>query len=288
MSRHCNSSCARNDLVYYPSKEDQAPTRAYNIALTALCYHGIDQYTCALRICLDPGTIIASCFHYWLLTVIKSFLTGAFVYAALTPGTSRPPKTTKLLGLYSPDLVQQHSMPAKYSHVKKRSASGLLKKSGQGTPYAVKDSPPTHNHGQHGHGHTFTHGHGHHKLNPLIDRSISQAMTAVAQLEPAISELERAIARILLIRYEHDIARLFSTRLYSLSLVQLPTFVMRCLSLGGPSWLAWNYNCDEIKDFFRALISMDMRQAGERVATKSVLWSYTALRQFVCGNLFHW
>jgi hypothetical protein len=31
----------------------------------------------------------------------------------------------------------------------------------------------------------------------------------------AVSQLERAIARILLIRYEQDIARLFSTRLYN-------------------------------------------------------------------------
>jgi hypothetical protein len=97
----------------------------------------------------------------------------------------------------------------------------------------------------------------------------------------AVSQLERAIARILLIRYEQDIARLFSTRLYSIALVHLPTFVMRCVSLGGPSWVAFNADGDEIKDFFRAAISMDMRQAGERVATKSVLWSYTALRHFV-------
>lgn len=97
----------------------------------------------------------------------------------------------------------------------------------------------------------------------------------------AVSQLERAIARILLIRYEHDIARLFSTRLYSVALVHLPTFVMRCISLGGPSWLVYNHDSEEIKDFFRAAMSMDMRQAGERVATKSVLWSYTALRHFV-------
>lgn len=175
-------------------------------------------------------------------------------------------------------------MAPKYSHVKKRPAPGPRKKGGQGTPQTVKDTSANHNHGQiHSQRHNFSHmhAHRHHKLSPLIDRSISHAMSAVAQLEPAISELERAIARILLIRYEQDIARLFSTRLYSLSLVQLPTFVMRCLSLGGPSWLAWNYNCDEVKDFFRALIAMDLREAGERVATKSVLWSYTALRQFV-------
>ncbi|CAK5280717.1 unnamed protein product [Mycena citricolor] len=115
-------------------------------------------------------------------------------------------------------------MPAKYSHVKKAAAAGALKKSSHAKSGQTRSGVPS---------------------NPHADRSISKAMTAV-------SKLERAIARILLIRYEQDIARLFSTRLYSIALVHLPTFVMR----------------------------MDMRQAGERVATKSVLWSYTALRHF--------
>jgi hypothetical protein len=149
-------------------------------------------------------------------------------------------------------------MPAKYSHVKKRSASGLLKKSStNGDIQTAKDAPLNHR-----------------SPNPHIDKSLTQAMSAVSQLE-------RAIARILLIRYEQDIARLFSTRLYSIALVHLPTFMMRCISVGGPGWVAFNSDSDEIKDFFRAAISMDMRQAGERVATKSVLWSYTALRHFV-------
>jgi RNA polymerase II-associated protein 3 len=104
----------------------------------------------------------------------------------------------------------------------------------------------------------------------------------------AVSQLERAIARILLIRYEHDLARLYSTRLYSIALVHLPTFMMRCITVGGPGWVAHNSDCDEIKDFFRAAISMDMRQAGERVATKSVLWSYTALRHFVRSDSLLW
>ncbi|KAF7335449.1 Outer envelope protein 64, chloroplastic [Mycena venus] len=148
-------------------------------------------------------------------------------------------------------------MPAKYSHVKKRSAAGALKKSpsGKSSSHQAARSAP----------------------NPHTDRGISQAMTAVSQLE-------RAIARLLLLRYEHDIARLFSTRLYSIALVHLPTFVMRCVALAGPGWVAHNADADEIKDFFRAAISMDMRQAGERVATKSVLWSYTALRHFALSN----
>lgn len=149
-------------------------------------------------------------------------------------------------------------MPPKYSHVKKRSASGLLKKEKNGH-HIVKES------------------HHARSLNPHVDRSITQATSAV-------SLLERAIARILLVRFDQDIARLFSTRLYSIALVHLPTLVMRCVTLGGPGWLAFNHDSDEIKDYFRAAISMDMRQAGERVATKSVLWSYTALRHFAMSN----
>ncbi|KAG2145332.1 uncharacterized protein EDB93DRAFT_1151689 [Suillus bovinus] len=56
---------------------------------------------------------------------------------------------------------------------------------------------------------------------------------------------------------------------------------MRCITVGGPSWVAYNADCEEIRDFFRSVVSMDLRQAGERVSTKSVLWSYTALREFV-------
>ena len=152
-------------------------------------------------------------------------------------------------------------MPAKYSHVKKRSASGLLKKE--------KNSPNGH--------HIIKDIHQPRAPNPHVDRNITQALSAVSQLE-------RTISRILLLRYEQDIARLYSTRLYSIALVHLPTLVMRCVTLGGPGWLAYNHDSEEIKDFFRAAISMDMRQAGERVATKSVLWSYTALRHFVRAN----
>ena len=153
-------------------------------------------------------------------------------------------------------------MPAKkYSHVKKKTAS---KKSG-----STSNGHHTTHDGQN-HYHNTRSG----SSDPNIDRSITQAMSAV-------SKLERAIARILLIRYEQDIARLFSTRLYSIALIHLPTLMMRCAMVAGPGWIANNADSNEVKDFFRAVISMDMRQAGERVATKSVLWSYTALRHFV-------
>lgn len=145
-------------------------------------------------------------------------------------------------------------MPMKYSHVKKRSSNSTPRKGNRNLVYS---------------------GDPHRNPNPHLDRSITQAMTAV-------SELERSIARILLLRYEQDIARLYSARLHNVALMYLPKLIIDCVDQASPGWIAANADSDEVKDFFRGAIAMDMRQAGERVATKSVLWSYTALRHFVC------
>ncbi|CDO75122.1 hypothetical protein BN946_scf185010.g47 [Trametes cinnabarina] len=156
-------------------------------------------------------------------------------------------------------------MPAKYSHVKKRAVAAKKQSSNNAST-------------SHSHGHHHDHSHKDHRNpSPHTDKSITQAASAVAKLE-------RTIARIILIRFEQDIVRLFSTHLYCVALLHLPTFVLRCITVGGPSWVAANADCDEIKDFFRAAIAMDLRQAGERVATKSVLWTYTALRHFAKSN----
>ncbi|KAN0092589.1 hypothetical protein V8E55_003373 [Tylopilus felleus] len=155
-------------------------------------------------------------------------------------------------------------MPAKYSHVKKRPNAGNKKKAGtSSTNVAGSSNAKDH--------------HNHKRIPAHIDRGISNAMTAVSQLE-------RAIARIFLLRFEQDISRLFSTHLYCVALIHLPTFVMRCITVGGPGWVAHNADCEDIKDFFRSVVSMELRQSGERVATKSVLWSYTALRDFALSN----
>ncbi|CCM04222.1 uncharacterized protein FIBRA_06389 [Fibroporia radiculosa] len=159
-------------------------------------------------------------------------------------------------------------MPAKYSHVKKR-ASAQQRKSNST------------NHTSHSHLHFRHPPNDHRNPNPHLDRQIGKTVT---EAMTAVSQLERAIARILLKRFEQDIARLYSTHLYFIALYQLPTFIMRCTVIGGPGWVAYNADCDEIKDFFRSVISMDLRQAGERVATKSVLWSYTALRHFAISH----
>lgn len=163
------------------------------------------------------------------------------------------------------------SMPAKYSHVKRRPALGPKKKVTNGS---------TSNAGN-GNEHSKD-NQAQKKLAAHIERGITNSMMT------AVSQLERAIARIFLIRFEQDIARLFSTHLYCVSLIHLPTFVMRCISVGGPGWVAYNADCEEIKDFFRSVVSMELRQSGERVATKSVLWSYTALRDFVSSPLVLW
>lgn len=112
-------------------------------------------------------------------------------------------------------------------------------------------------------------------LSAPLDTGVAKTMTSIAQLE-------RCIARILLLRYQQDIARLFSTRIHNISLEYLPKLIHHCVALTGPGWVANNADSEEIKDFFRAALAMDLRQSGERVATKSVLWSYTALRHFVC------
>jgi len=179
-------------------------------------------------------------------------------------------------------------MPAKYSHVKRRPKSDSTKKAQHSTSNGINSQKDAHGrHGRRGHEHDHRrHEHAQHQNqravgapNPLADKGISHTMTAVSQLE-------RTISRILLLRYEQDIARLFSTRIYAISLVHIPTFVMRCVALGGPGWAAHNADSDEVKEFFRAVLCMDMRQAGERVATKSILWSYTALRHFVSLQIY--
>ncbi|KAI0636310.1 hypothetical protein C8Q77DRAFT_1052471 [Trametes polyzona] len=153
-------------------------------------------------------------------------------------------------------------MPAKYSHTKKRRP---------GNKKASTSSNATHAQ-QHAHAHDAR-AHP----SPHTDRSISQT-------NPEVAKIERVIARILLVRYEQDIVRLFSTHLYYAAHHHLPTFVLRCITVGGPSWVAANADSDEVKDFLRGTIAMDLRQAGDRVATKSVLWTYTALRHFAKSN----
>lgn len=59
---------------------------------------------------------------------------------------------------------------------------------------------------------------------------------------------EGTISRILLRRFEHDIARLFSTHIHRLAENQLPRLIMSVLQIAPPGWVALNANGEEVKD----------------------------------------
>lgn len=132
-------------------------------------------------------------------------------------------------------------------------------------------------------------------------KGLKKKPTAVSKYEEELA-FERTISRILLRRFEYDVARLFSTHVHRVAESHLPRLIMSVLQIAPPGWVALNANTEDVKDcelllllfyagvrarshqsviVFRGALALDMRQAGERVATKSVLWSYTAIRHFV-------
>ncbi|KAG8927400.1 hypothetical protein FRC02_008238 [Tulasnella sp. 418] len=84
-----------------------------------------------------------------------------------------------------------------------------------------------------------------------------------------------------------DICRLFSAHLHNVCDRILPSILLDSVILASPAWMALNATDPDLKQFFRTAIAMDLRQAGDRVATKSVLWSYTALRHFAISHNVH-
>ncbi|KAG8904655.1 hypothetical protein FRB99_001375 [Tulasnella sp. 403] len=101
---------------------------------------------------------------------------------------------------------------------------------------------------------------------------------------PSTAPLERCISRILLLRFKSDVARLYSSRLTRICQNILPALMLDIVVVAGPGWVAANAASEDMKAFLRGPIAMDLRQAGERVATKSVLWSYTAIRHFAISH----
>lgn len=125
--------------------------------------------------------------------------------------------------------------------------------------------------------------------NSSKDTSLDTTSPATGPLIPTIhrspltsvAPLEQCIAKILLQRLGQDIARLYSTHLTKICQNHIPTLMLDLVSLTGPGWVAANAAKEDLKAYFRGPISMELRQAGDRVAAKSVLWSYTAIRHFV-------
>lgn len=98
---------------------------------------------------------------------------------------------------------------------------------------------------------------------------------------PSSPALEACLSRILLLRLRQDIARLYSAHLVRICEDVLPVLMLDIIALTGPGWIAANARSEELKSYFRGCIAMDLRQVGERVGTKSLIWSYTAIRDFV-------
>ncbi|KAG8859317.1 hypothetical protein FRB96_004532 [Tulasnella sp. 330] len=102
---------------------------------------------------------------------------------------------------------------------------------------------------------------------------------------PSSPALEACLSRILLIRLRHDIARLYSGHLVRVCEDVLPILMVDIVALSSPGWLAANARqSEELKAFLRSCIAMDLRQVGERVGTKSLIWSYTAVRDFAVAR----
>ncbi|KIO26737.1 hypothetical protein M407DRAFT_7633, partial [Tulasnella calospora MUT 4182] len=119
--------------------------------------------------------------------------------------------------------------------------------------------------------------------NPALETTPSAEPPVPAIHRPSltpVAPLEQCIAKILLHRLGQDIARLYSTHLVRICQNHIPGLMMEVVSLTGPGWVAANAAKEDLKSYFRGPLSMELRQAGERVATKSVLWSYTAIRHF--------
>jgi RNA polymerase II-associated protein 3 len=61
-------------------------------------------------------------------------------------------------------------------------------------------------------------------------------------------EMERIISRIIYLRFQQDVARLFSTHLNYVAHLHLPKLFSSIMLVSGPGWLAVNRDCESIKD----------------------------------------
>lgn len=61
-------------------------------------------------------------------------------------------------------------------------------------------------------------------------------------------EMERTISRIIYLRFQQDVARLFSTHLNYVAHLHLPKLFSSIMLVSGPGWLAVNHNCETVKD----------------------------------------
>lgn len=67
-------------------------------------------------------------------------------------------------------------------------------------------------------------------------------------LRPSTQEMERTISRIIYLRFQQDVARLFSTHLSYVAYLHLPKLFSSIMPVSGPGWLAVNHGSETIKD----------------------------------------
>lgn len=78
-------------------------------------------------------------------------------------------------------------------------------------------------------------------------KGLKKKPTAVSKYEEELA-FERTISRILLHRFEYDVARLFSTHIHRVAESHLPRLIMSALQIAPPGWVALNANTEEVKD----------------------------------------
>lgn len=197
-------------------------------------------------------------------------------------------------------------MPGKYAHTKKRNNQRRPQKPTQppaNSSPTTKSSSTSNNNNNNGdttdreHRNKFRSNANSSKAAAAIHAAIRPTHSSHTQIgiespENAIliarAEVERVISEIMLRRFHMDIARLYSVRLHNVARTRLPLFMSMCTEASGsPGWIAANAREAVVKQFFTRAIAMDLREAGERVPMKSVLWTYTALRDFVSGLGFY-
>lgn len=78
-------------------------------------------------------------------------------------------------------------------------------------------------------------------------KGLKKKPTAVSKYEEELA-FERTISRILLHRFEYDVARLFSTHVHRVAESHLPRLIMSALQIAPPGWVALNANTEDVKD----------------------------------------
>lgn len=126
-------------------------------------------------------------------------------------------------------------------------------------------------------------------------------------------QIDKLLSRIFWLRFYEDAARLYSTRLTLIAKERLPYLIQNIIGPcafssyrfdhadhvqtnpnhplcspaaagGGPGWAAANAKCEDLREYFRLQIQVDLRELEDRVWHISSEWTYTAIRRMAITN----